>query len=91
MSSVICNNKGADQPAHPSSLISNFVFCFLEVISRLATSETSIFLLGDWFEPLFVGNPEDRFSRVVASYISVACSTALGQMLQVQQIIIFKT
>ena len=45
LSSVICNNKGADQPAHPRSLISNLVICFLEVISRLATSETSIFLL----------------------------------------------
>ena len=36
----------------------------------------------------FVGLPEDRFSRVVAC---VACSTALGQILQVQQIIILKT
>ena len=36
----------------------------------------------------FVGNPEDRFSRVVAG---VACSTALGQIFQVQQIIILKT
>ena len=38
----------------------------------------------DWF----VGNPGDRFSRVVAC---VACSTALGQIFQVQQIIILKT
>ena len=38
----------------------------------------------------FVGNPDDRFSRMVASYISVASSTDLGQILQVQQIIIFK-
>ena len=45
LSSVICNNKGADQPAHPHSLISNFVICFLKAISRLATNETSIFLL----------------------------------------------
>ena len=45
LSSVICNNKGADQPAHPRSLISNFVICFLKVISRLATRKTSIFLL----------------------------------------------
>ena len=29
-------------------------------------------------------------TRVVASYISVASSTALGQILQVQQIVIFK-
>ena len=34
LSSVICNNKGADQPEHPRSLISNFVICFLEVISN---------------------------------------------------------
>ena len=43
--SMICKNKCVDQPAHARSLISNFVICFLEVISRLATSETSIFLL----------------------------------------------
>ena len=40
------NNKGADQPAHPHSLISAVVILFLEsIISRLATSEISIFLL----------------------------------------------
>ena len=50
----------------------------------------SLFSRGDWFETRFVGNPEDRFSRVLAAYISVACSTALGQILKVQQIIIFK-
>ena len=38
------NNPGADQPAHPRSLISAFVFRLLEsIISRLATSETSCF------------------------------------------------
>ena len=38
------NNTGADQPAHPRSLISAFVFRFLErIISRLAMSEISIF------------------------------------------------
>ena len=36
----------------------------------------------------FVGNPEDRFSHAVAC---VAFSTALGQIFQVQQIIILKT
>ena len=36
------NNKGADQPAHPCSLISAFVIYLLEsIISRLATSEIS--------------------------------------------------
>ena len=38
------NNQGADQPAHPRSLISAFVIHFLEgIISRLATSEISNF------------------------------------------------
>ena len=38
------NNKGADQPAHPCSLISAFVIRLLEsIISILATSEISIF------------------------------------------------
>ena len=36
--------KGADQPAHPRSLISAFVIGLLEsIISGLATSEISIF------------------------------------------------
>ena len=40
------NNTGADQPAHPRSLISAFVFRVLEsTISKLATSEISFFLL----------------------------------------------
>ena len=40
------NNKGADQPAHPRSLISAFVICFLEsTICKLAICEISIFLL----------------------------------------------
>ena len=40
------NNKGADQPEHPHSLISAFVIHLLEsIISRLATSTMPIFLL----------------------------------------------
>ena len=40
------NNKGADQPAHPHSLISAFVIHLLKsIISRLATSEISLFYL----------------------------------------------
>ena len=36
------NNTGADQPAHPRSLISAFVIRFLEsIICRLATGEIS--------------------------------------------------
>ena len=38
------NNKGADQPGHPHSLISAFVICFLEsIVPKLATGEISIF------------------------------------------------
>ena len=38
------NNKGADQPAHPRSLISAFVIRLLEsFISKLATREISLF------------------------------------------------
>ena len=40
----VANNTGADQPAHPRSLISAFVIRFLEsIISELATSKISIF------------------------------------------------
>ena len=40
------HNKGADLPAHPRSLISAFVICFLEsTICKLATGEISIFYL----------------------------------------------
>ena len=38
------NNTGADQPAHPRSLISTFVIRLLgSIISRLAKSEFSVF------------------------------------------------
>ena len=40
------NNKGADQPVHPHSLISTFVIPLLEsIISRLGRSDISIFQL----------------------------------------------
>ena len=36
------NNKGADQPAHPRSLISAFVVCCLDsIITLVSTSEIS--------------------------------------------------
>ena len=38
------NNTGANQPAHPRSLISAFVIRFLQsTICKLSTSEISIF------------------------------------------------
>ena len=40
LSSGFANNKGADQPAHPRSLISAFIIRLMEsIISRLATRE----------------------------------------------------
>ena len=40
----VANNTGADQPAHPRSLVSAFVIRFLvSIICELATSEISIF------------------------------------------------
>ena len=46
LSSVFVNNKGADQPAHPRSLISASVIHILEsIISGLATREILIFYL----------------------------------------------
>ena len=46
LSSGLVNNKGADQPAHPHSLISAFVFrSFESIISRLSVAmETSLSL-----------------------------------------------
>ena len=44
LSSGFANNNGADQPAHPRSLIRVFVICVLEsTISKLATSKISVF------------------------------------------------
>ena len=38
------NNTGADQPAHPRSLISTFIIRLMEsILSGLATNEISIF------------------------------------------------
>ena len=66
------NNKGADQPAHPRSLISVFVFrCLDSIISLDSIAEISRLQLASvavraglclaWSE-----TPEDTFCRVVA-------------------------
>ena len=68
------NNKGADQPAHPRSLINAFVVrCLDSIISLDSIAEISRFLLAyvatqaglclAWLE-----TPEDTFCRVVAQY-----------------------
>ena len=44
LSSEVCEQQGADQPAHPRSLISAFVIrCLESTISKLTTSEFSTF------------------------------------------------
>ena len=78
MSPVFANNKGVDQPAHLRRLIIAFVIrCFESIISKLATSEISIFRIDSVAERLdesrFVGNPEGRFSRVEAQLFICVC------------------
>ena len=69
------NNKGADQPAHPCSLISAFVVrCLDSIISLDSIVEISRLLLASvaaqaglclaWSE-----TPEDMFCRVVAQLL----------------------
>ena len=62
------NNKGADQPAYPRSLISAFVVRCLDSIIRIFAKSKIIRLGGlcsraDLFESFLDGNSEDRFSR----------------------------
>ena len=60
------NNKGADQPAHPRSLISAFVVRCLDSISLDSVDEQAGLCLA-WSE-----TPEDRFCRVVAHLVNLA-------------------
>ena len=72
------NNTGADQPAHPLSLISAFVIRFPEsFICKLASGEISIFkLVSVAEETRFVVNPENRFSHDEAYMLSPrSCAT----------------
>ena len=65
------NNKDADQPAHPCSLISTFVVrCLDSKISLVFMNLASFFSWADHFESYLVANPEYRFSRHVAHFIS---------------------
>ena len=68
------NNKGADQPVLPCSLISAFVVRYLvSIIPLLATAEISrlgsLCSWGSRFESQLVANREDRFSRGVAHIV----------------------
>ena len=80
---VFANNKGADQPAHPCSLISPIIIPFIleSIISNHAICEFSIFLaslcsLGNWFESRFVGNPKDRFCHAKAQIYTITSYTS---------------
>ena len=69
------NNKGADQPAHPRSLISTFVVrCLDSMICILAISKVSRFKLTSVAElsglkVTWAKIPEDTFSRDVAHIV----------------------
>ena len=61
------NNKGADQPAHPRSLISAFVVrCLDNVMSLICVSKSSSLILGSVAEQaslslIWSETPEDTF------------------------------
>ena len=63
------NNKGADQPSHPRSLISIFVIrCLDSIIPLVSIFKISSLQLASLAEQTglslyLVANPEDRFSR----------------------------
>ena len=66
LSSVICDNKGADQPAHPRSIISNFLSAFLDesylhLLQEKFQFLASPFSLRDWFKTRFVGTQKTGF------------------------------
>ena len=70
------NNKGADQPVHPRSLISAFVVgCLDSIISILAMSKISGLYLVSVAEQAdlsltWLETPEDRFSHDVAQGVA---------------------
>ena len=66
------NNKGADQSAHPRSLISTFVVrCLDSVMSLVSVSEISSLMLASVAEQASLSltwseTPEDTFCHVMA-------------------------
>ena len=71
---AICEQKGADQPAHPRSLISAFIVrCPSSIISILAKSKSFktlavFFGCADRLESTLVRKPEDSFFRDEAHF-----------------------
>ena len=72
------NNKGADQPAHPHSLISAFVVrCQDSVMSLVSVTKLSSLMLAFVaeqanFSLAWSETPEDTFCRVVAHIYSTS-------------------
>ena len=70
------NNKGADQPAHPRSLISAFVVrCLDSVMSLVSVTKSSSLMLASvavqaGLSLIWSETPEDTFCRVVAHLFS---------------------
>ena len=66
---LYANNKGADQPAHPRSLISAFVFrCLESVMSLVSVTKISSSMLASVAEQASLSltwseTPEDTFSH----------------------------
>ena len=74
------NNKGADQPAHPSSLISAFVVrCLDRIIPLVSISKISSLYLASVAAQAglsyLVAHPENRFSRDEAHFCFIQIST----------------
>ena len=72
------NNKGADQPAHPRSLVSAFIVHCLDSLSNTSTyysqnfkTIASLISRADRLESYLVRNPEDKFSRDMAHIYQV--------------------
>ena len=83
------NNKGADQPAHPCSLICAFVVRCLDSIIHVSLvlylkfqPSASFCGCAGWFVSYLFANPEDRFSHDLAQMLSMivfSCSDSVKQ------------
>ena len=77
------NNKGADQPAHPRSLISAFVIHYLEnTVVKLAPCKIPFLWLVSVAEETVLirlcWKPQDRFSPIEAHIVHLYCLEARG-------------
>ena len=85
------NNTGADQPAHPRSLISAFVIRLLEsIISRLATDEISNFKLVSVAEEtglklVLTGTPKTGFLATRPYYRGRKMTAVLNNLERLQR------